>query len=115
MHTKEDIPMAVRVTSRIKEWTRETERKADRAMLALATTIHRDAGNLAPVDTGALAASGRVRRNSSGNYSIVFGGSAVPYAKLRHYKNRKNPQTLKYLERAGDANSRNFKRYMKGL
>lgn len=107
--------MGVHFTSRIGEWSRETERKADRAMLMLATTIHRDAGNLAPVLTGALVASGRVKRNGTGDYSIIFGGGRVPYAKRRHYENRKHPATLHYLERAGDANSRNFVRYLKGL
>lgn len=107
--------MVVRVTSRIKEWSADTEKTLDRAMLALATTIHRDAGNLAPIDKGALVASGRVKRNKSGDYSIIFGGSQVPYAKRRHYENKRNPQTLRYLERAGDANSKNFTRYIKGL
>ena len=87
----------------------------DIAMLDLATTIHRDAGNLAPKASRALVNSGRIKRNGPGDYSIIFGGGQVRYAKRRHYENRKNPQTLYYLERAGDANSKNFKRYIRGL
>jgi hypothetical protein len=107
--------MGVKFTSRINQWSRKRAKALDVAMLELATTIHRDAVNLAPVDTRALVNSGRVKRNSEGNYSIIFGGGAVRYAKKRHYENKKNPQTLHYLERAGDANSKNFKRYVKGL
>lgn len=60
---------------------------------------------LAPVDTGDLRASGRVEREGEVGHSAVFGGQSVkvPYARRRHYENYKNPQTLRYLERAGDA------------
>lgn len=105
----------VKFTSRINDWSRRKARVLDVAMLELATTIHRDASNLAPVDTAALVNSGRVKRRGEGKYSIIFGGNGVRYAKRRHYENRKNPHTLHYLERAGDANSKNFKRYVKGL
>lgn len=107
--------MGVRVTSRINRWSARKARKLDLAMFDLATTIHRDAGNLAPVDTAALVNSGRVKRNREGSYSIIFGGNGVRYAKRRHYENKKNPHTLHYLERAGDANSKNFERYIRGL
>jgi hypothetical protein len=107
--------MAVRFTSRINDWSRRKARQLDVAMLELATTIHRDAGNLAPVLTGALVDSGRVIRHRDGHYSVVFGGGQVRYAKRRHYENRRNPHTLRYLERAGDSNSKNFKQYLKGL
>lgn len=105
----------VRVSSRIIPWSAKTERNLDIGMLDLATVIHRDAGNLAPRDTGALIASGRIRKNGVGNYSIVFGGGSVPYAKRRHYENRKHPGTLNYLKRAGDANSKQIKQYLKGI
>lgn len=105
--------MSVKFTSRIKGWSEKTAKQLDVSMLNLATVIHRDAGNLAPVDTGALVASGRVERHGEGDYSIIFGGGEVPYAKRRHWQNRRNPQTLHYLLRAGDANSRSFKQYVK--
>lgn len=104
----------VRVTSRIKEWARAEARSIDIGLLDFATVVHRDAGNLAPVDTAALVKSGRVKKVSQGHYQIIFGGGAVRYAKRRHYENRKNPQTLGYLRRAGDANVRNIKRYIEG-
>lgn len=83
-------------------------------MLELATTIHRDAGNLAPRDSGALVASGKIERKGVGHYQIQFGGGQVKYAKRRHYENHKNPQTLLYLLKAGDRNAKNFVRYVKG-
>jgi hypothetical protein len=106
--------MAVRFTSRIKQWSAKKTRELDVSMLDLMTTIHRDAGNLAPVDTGSLVDSGRIVRHGLGYYSVIFGGGQVPYARRRHYENSKNPGTLRYLQRAGDANSKNFKRYIKG-
>jgi hypothetical protein len=86
----------------------------DLSMLELATTIHRDAGNLAPRDSGALVASGKVSRKDVGHYQIQFGGGQVKYAKRRHYENRKNPQTIRYLLNAGDRNAKSFVRYLKG-
>lgn len=75
--------------------------------LEMATDIHRFASILAPKDKGTLVKSGRVKRLGAAAYEIVFGGTAggfsVPYAKRRHYENKKNPQTLRYLERAGDS------------
>lgn len=106
--------MAVRFTSRLREWSAEKAREMDVAMLDLVTTIHRDAVNLAPRDTGALVNSGRIVRRALGHYSVIFGGGPVRYAKRRHYENRSNPQTLNYLKRSGDANSKNFKRYLRG-
>lgn len=104
--------MGVRITSHLKEWTADTAKELDIAMLDLATTIQRDARNLAPRETGALIASGKVTRAGQGHYIISFGGGRVPYAKRRHYENKKNPQTLHYLERAGDANSRNIMQFI---
>ena len=93
----------------------ETLRKLDVAVLSLATTIHRDASNLAPRETGNLISSGRIEPiNGKTGYRVTFGGGSIAYARRRHYENRKNPHTLHYLQKAGDKNSRNFARYLKG-
>lgn len=105
----------VRFTSRIKQWTAGTERKLDFAVLQMATDIHRVASVLSPKASRALVNSGRIDRKGMAHYGIIFGGGPVPYARRRHYENLKNPQTLKYLERAGDATGRNVKRYLKGV
>jgi hypothetical protein len=107
--------MAVKFTSRIKEWTADTERKLDVAVLEMATDIHRVSAMLAPRDTGALRSSGRIVRNGVADYSVIFGGSSVPYARRRHYENKKTPSSLRYLERGGDSVSNNVARYLRGL
>jgi len=111
--------MGTRITSRIKEWNAKTEHQLDVAFADLSSAILRDSQILAPVaevNGGNLKSSGRIERVRSAVYKIVFGGSGkVPYAKRRHYENKKNPQTLRYLERAGDSNARNVKRYLRGL
>lgn len=81
----------------------------------MATDIHRVASMNAPVLSGALVKSGRIKKNGQANYSVIYGGGSIPYAKRRHYENKKHPGTLKYLERAGDDTSRNIKRYLKGI
>lgn len=105
--------MAVRFTSRIKQWTSETENKLDLSVLTMATDVHRSASILAPKDQRHLVNSGRIERVGKAHYKVIFGGDAVPYARRRHFENKKNPGTLHYLERPGDNISRNFKRYIK--
>lgn len=70
------------------------------AMEALSDSILLDARRTAPILTGALRSDGRVEKRGD-TYVVAFGDSRVPYARRRHYENRKNPQTLRYLERAG--------------
>ena len=105
--------MGVKVTSRIVEWGAKKQADMDRSLLELATVISRDASNLAPRDTGNLIASGRIEKKGNG-YAVSFGGGSVKYAKRRHYENKKNPHTKRYLEKAGDKNSKNFAKYLKG-
>lgn len=56
---------------------------------------------LAPVLSGDLKMNGRVEKKENG-VSVVFGDNRIPYARRRHFENRKNPSTINYLERAGD-------------
>lgn len=105
----------VRFTSHIKQWTADTERKLDVAVLEMATDIHRVASILAPKASRALVNSGRISREGQAHYKVTFGGGAVPYARRRHYENKKTPSSLRYLENAGDATGRNIKRYLRGL
>lgn len=74
-------------------------------LLEMVTDIHRRAVALAPVETSALRNSGVIDK-VSGGYSVTFGGSRVPYARRRHYENKKNPHTKRYLTRAGDSVTR---------
>lgn len=85
-------------------------------LLQLATDIHRLATIYAPRDSGALVSSGRIEK-IDGGYAVAFGGSYgisdVRYAKRRHYENKKNPGTLRYLERAGDQTVKQDRKYFK--
>ena len=68
---------------------------------------------LAPVLSGDLKMNGRVEKIPNG-VSVVFGDSRIPYARRRHFENRKNPATLNYLERAGDQTRKEGFIVMKG-
>lgn len=105
------MAQVVKFTTRMPQWVDSQQIKNDRVILQMATDIHRTATLNAPVDKGTLVRSARIVRNGLASYSIVFGGGSVKYAKRRHFENKKHPGTLRYLERAGDSVSRNFRRY----
>lgn len=79
----------------------EEEAKIQSMLGKVAQAILNRAQMYAPVDTGALRADGRVTQEQ-GTATVTFGGFSVPYARRRHYENNLHPQTLRYLERAGD-------------
>ena len=68
---------------------------------------------LAPVLSGDLKMNGRVEKIENG-VSVVFGDNRIPYARRRHFENRKNPATINYLERAGDQTKKEGYIVMKG-
>lgn len=101
------------VTSNLSTWVKKEERNLDRAEEKMARTILNRAKMLAPKLTGALIENGRIEKNPNGGRTIIFGDSSVPYARRRHFENRKNPQTLHYLQRAGDSVAKeNVKKYV---
>ena len=103
----------VTVTSRMSEVVAEERDRMDGALGAWAADTHNVAQRKAPHDTGALQNSGRIERHEQLDWSVSFGNRQVPYARRRHFENMLNPQTLRYLERAGDQNKHNFvRRYM---
>lgn len=85
-----------------KNWASDITRGLQVGLLELATDVQRRAVILAPVDTGALANSGNVEPVIDG-YKIQFGSARVPYARKRHFENKKNPQTIGYLAKAGES------------
>lgn len=97
-------------------WLDRKVKQLNAASLEMATDILRQASILAPRDSGNLISSGRIE-GKSGQYVVSFGGQTggvdVPYAKRRHYENFKNPQTLLYLERAGDNVARQKSKYIR--
>lgn len=94
-------------------WQTKLEQQIKAGLLEAVTDIHRRAVILAPKDTRALANSGKITQ-VLGGYAVSFGSSRVPYARRRHYENRKNPQTIGYLAKAGDSVARgNMSKYFR--
>lgn len=84
------------------------------ALLEMTTDIHRRSTVLAPKDSRALVNSGKIDPVTDG-YKITYGSSRVPYARRRHFENKKNPQTKGYLAKAGDSVARGDKsKYFRG-
>ena len=54
----------------------------------MAETIAEAADRDAPVDTGRLKASQRIRENADGSYSVTYGDSKVQYAAVVHNSTR---------------------------
>lgn len=94
-----------------KSWLSNEIQKSDRTERAISQVILYRSRMLAPVMTGELRENGRVEKKD-GHYTVTFGDSKVPYARRRHFENKKNPQTLHYLKRAGDSvKKENIKKY----
>jgi hypothetical protein len=104
---------AVRVTSRVNQWAASEEARIDRRVLEIATDIDRASAVLAPKLTGALVKSKQINRKGIASYTISYGSGSVRYARKRHFENKKNPGTLRYLERAGDSVKRNIRKYFR--
>lgn len=107
--------MPVKFTSTLSgPWLNATTSQLDAAVLEMATDIDKRAKILAPKDTGALVNSGRIERVRAGFYRIIFGSSRVPYARRRHFENKKTPGSIGYLAKAGDSVSRgNINKYLR--
>lgn len=102
----------VDIKNSIKAWETTATENLIQAERAMGESILIVARNLAPWLTGALHDDGRVEQRGIETH-VVFGGSEVPYALRRHYENKKNPQTLRYLERAGkEVSKRGLQSYL---
>lgn len=99
--------------SNAKSWLTEEVRVLERTEETMAGVMLTRATMLAPHESGDLESNGRVEMNPDGGRSVVFGDASVPYARRRHFENKKNPQTLNYLKRAGDSVVKeNIKKYV---
>ncbi len=86
----------------IDTFARVQEQNIKNAKRRICDSILNKAMMSAPVDTGRLRDNGRVVEESSSRSAVVFGDNNVPYARRRHFENKKNPQTLHYLSKAGE-------------
>lgn len=89
--------------SNSRAWVAQESRILDRAEELMAGVILTRATMLAPHESGNLQSDGRAEKNLIEGRSVVFGGPNAPYARRRHFENKKSPQTLHYLKRAGDS------------
>lgn len=95
-------------------WAGQIERSLFTGLLELATDVDTRAKILAPKDTRALVNSSTISKRGN-DVQIKFGSSRVPYARKRHFENQKNPQTIGYLEKAGESVIRgNTAKYFRG-
>lgn len=101
-----------RIQSSIISWVNAEAKVLRRTEEIMAGVIVTRATVLAPKLTGALQGDGRVEVEGN-HHTARFGGTDVPYARRRHFENKKNPQTLNYLKRAGDSVAKeNIKKYV---
>jgi hypothetical protein len=99
--------------SNARQWLKQEAEVLERAEEAMAGVMVTRATMLAPKASGDLRDNGRVEKNLDGSHAAVFGDASVPYARRRHFENKKNPQTLHYLKRAGDSVAKeNVKKYV---
>lgn len=92
-----------------KNWSGKVSKGMEAGLVEMVTDIHKKASILAPKDSGALVNSSQIKKTADFEYTISYGSSKVPYARRRHYENKKNPQTLGYLSKAGDSVQRGNK------
>jgi len=86
-------------------WAVKTHQRLKIALLEMTTDIHRRSKVLAPKVSRNLVNSGVIEPIQDG-YRIKYGSNKVPYARRRHFENKKNPQTKGYLSKAGDSVAR---------
>ena len=104
--------MALKVTYN-KTWQSDISGGMNEALLELTTDIDRHAKIIAPKASRALVNSSVISKVTDG-FKITFGSGRVPYARKRHYENKKNPQTIGYLAKAGDNVARgNISKYFR--
>lgn len=97
------------------QWDKDIESGMEAGMMAMMVDVDYRSSVLAPKDTSALVNSRRLKKTAPGEITLSYGSSKVPYARQRHFTNRKNPGTVGYLAKAGDSVSRSDKsKYFKG-
>lgn len=102
------------IVSTLPLWLNNEKKTLDDVTVEMAVDILNRAQMNAPKDSGALVRSGRVVRASGKGYTVQFGDNSVRYAYRRHFENNKNPQTLLYLEKAGESVLKgNIKKYFR--
>ena len=73
-----------------------------KGLIAIGEDVKKRAIILAPVDSGDLRESAKVRVSTQGRDTVfvTFGNAKVEYARMRHFVNKKHPATRLYLSQA---------------
>lgn len=89
------------------------DKRFKQGVIMMMSDVERKAMARAPVLTGALRNSARLKATRDGA-EVMFGSTRVPYAYIRHEVNYKHPSTVQYLAKAAQevANS-DIGRYFK--
>lgn len=89
------------------------DKRFKQGVIMMMSDVERKAMARAPVLTGALRNSARLKATRDGA-EVTFGSTRVPYAYIRHEVNYKHPSTVQYLAKAAQevANS-DIGRYFK--
>lgn len=89
------------------------DKRFKQGIIMMMSDVERKAMARAPVLTGALRNSARLKATRDGA-EVMFGSTRVPYAYIRHEVNYKHPSTVQYLAKAAQevANS-DIGRYFK--
>lgn len=96
-------------------WSKDQEKNLEVGLLQLITDVDRRSAIIAPKETSALVNSRRITKLGAFVYQLKYGSARVPYARRRHFENKKNPQTLGYLDKAADSVARGNKtKYFRG-
>lgn len=108
--------MSMRVINGSSVWWRMEQLNIKNAVSLMAGETLADSRARAPYLTGALRASGVDDTSNEGSYSrtVGYGNARVPYARRRHFENKRNPQTTYYLWNAGEkVVKKGIKRYLR--
>lgn len=94
------------------DWTRKlSTQQLNEGGVKMMTDILKMARQNAPVLTGALRNSGRFQQLSTVKWRITFGNARIPYARIREHVNHLHPNTVRYLQRAGNTAASRAKSY----
>lgn len=110
--------VTVSVKSHMKQFAGNQEVALDMAALRMATDIHRVSQVFAPEDKSNLVKSGKINRLGTGSYTVSYGSSKVPYARIHElggFTGRRGTTYItakSYLETPGDNISKNVKKYL---
>lgn len=94
-----------------KNWSQVEQQRFDKGMLDLSLDIHARGSALAPILTGAMVDSGRIKRLGQYLYAIIYGNTEVPYARRQYYEHKSKSE---WMQRAADSIMRgDLRKYFK--